>query len=360
MKLTLVTGLLIAGLIVPPISKVNATQLSASARALPVELSEVKSSPWGESLVALGNVYARHQVALVSQVEGVITGLPIHDTQTVSQGQLLVQLDDRQAKALLAQADAQLNEDKRLLKEMVRLHERNSLPESSLLTQRAKVQISQAQRDSAAVTLSYYQTTAPFDGVTGLNTLTEGQYVQRGESLITLTDVERLYIDFNLPSHYLSQLNTKQKLELRFNALPDRVFFSEISSIDPQIDQQSRNLKVRAELFNPEGLLRPGLLAQINVSLEQEIANIVPTSAVFYRGANAYLYVVDADGIARQTEVTLGNTDGALTQVLAGVPPGAHVVSAGVGKISHGSLVKDANRVAQLKPEAQGDDDASL
>ncbi|MGL6259055.1 efflux RND transporter periplasmic adaptor subunit [Vibrio sp. WXL103] len=360
MKSNILSGMLAASLIASSFMPAHASQLPRSARALPVELQEVQSVLWGERLVAIGSVFARHQVELVSQVEGVITGLPVQDTQNVNQGQLLVQLDDRQAKASLAQADAQLKEDKRLLTEMVRLHERNSLPESSLLTQRAKVQISQAKRDAAAVTLSYYQTVAPFNGMTGLTMLTEGQYVQRGEALITLTDVKSLYVDFNLPSHYLSQLKPSQSLELRFDALPDTVFYSEISSIDPQIDPQSRNLQVRTELYNPDALLRPGLLAQIRVSLDDEYVNVVPTSAVFYRGVNSYLYVVDKEGVARQTLVTLGSTDAALTQVIAGVVPGDQVVSSGVGKVNNGTLVQDVKRIAQTQQDVKGADNASL
>ncbi|GAA4889924.1 efflux RND transporter periplasmic adaptor subunit [Ferrimonas pelagia] len=320
--------------------------------AIGVELHTVTEQPWGNRLQALGTVHARNQIDLISQTEGVISQLQIRDGMRVEQQQLLIQIDDRLPQTQLAEAKAALQDDQRQLAELSQLRASNSVSASSLRAQQAQVVIAQARVDAANVTLSHYRLEAPFAGVLGLSQLSVGQYIQRGEALLSLTDLDSLYLDFSLPSQYLSQLRLKQPLQLHFAAWPESHFAAEISSIDPTVDPQSRNVLIRAELNNKTQELRPGLLAQIDLMLGGESTLVLPTSAIFYRGSQAYVYVVDDTDTARQIAVEVGTSQGSQTQVLSGLQPGQQVVSAGVGKLSDGNKVKDLRSEAANVPGA--------
>ncbi|WP_028111892.1 efflux RND transporter periplasmic adaptor subunit [Ferrimonas kyonanensis] len=308
-----------------------------------VELFEVVNEPWGDRLEGVGTVYARNHIEVISQTEGVIRSVDVGDGRVVKKGQSLIQLDPSYPQAILAEAQAQLQDDERRLAELSQLSRSNAVSESSLLEQQAKVAMSKARVDAAQVSLSYYSIKAPFDGVLGLSQLSQGQYIQRGEALLNLTDLNSLYVDFGLPSRYLSLVQVGQLANLHFDAWPDREFTATISSIDPVIDTQSRNLRVRTELDNPQQMLRPGLLVQIHVQLASSPSVVVPTSAIFYRGTEAFVYQVKPDNLAHSVAIEVGSSRGTLTQVLQGLAPGARVVSAGVGKLTDGSPVAVAD-----------------
>ncbi|SHG97620.1 efflux RND transporter periplasmic adaptor subunit [Ferrimonas marina] len=322
-------------------SLVAALPLSASESGKPVEYHTVATAAWGDRLNALATIYARRQIDITSQVDGFITEAMMADGQSVEQGATLVSLDSRFPAAQLADASAHLQEEQRRLQELERLRHSNAVSESSLLQQRAAVARATAQKDAQQVTLSYYRLTAPFTGVLGFSELSPGQYVQRGEVLAQLTDPDSLYLDFHLPSHYLSQLALGQPISLQLDAWPGARFDANISSIELSVDPQSRNVRVRASLPKGDSRLRPGLLARITLTLGQSDALVVPTRSVFYRGSQAYVYRVDEQQRARQVPVSLGGSQGESTQVLDGLSQGDQIVASGVSHLSDGSKVQN-------------------
>ena len=323
-----------------------------------VEIEPVTVQNRNDQLRALGTVAARQQIVVTSRVDGFIEKLNTADGETVAAGQSLVELDSRFEQARLAEAEAQLKEEQRRLKELQQLVARKAVSASELATQEAIVAQSEAQLLAASTTLSFYSLQAPFAGVLGLSQLSPGQYIRPGDELVSLTNLDSLYVDINVPSKYLSRVYRGMALSITFDALPGQTFAASITDVDTVISPESRNLTVRANLDNSELLLRPGLLAKVEVDFSARRVMAVKTSSIFYRGSQAYVYVVSPEGLAVERAVTAGTIDGDITVIAEGLSIGEDIITVGVGKVSQGGRVTSAGDIAQTG--TQGNREALL
>ena len=324
-----------------------------------VDIETVQAQTYQEELSALGTVYARNQIVLTSKVAGSIDTLNFTDSQTVPAGYPLIELDNRFEKARLQEAKAKLLEDKRRLSEMQLLKAKRAVSVSELQAQQALVEQSRASAEAAATTLSFYTLEAPFAGVLGLSDLSPGQYIRAGDPLVTLTDLEHLYVDLNFPDKYLSQIQAGMTVQFQFESWPGLSFHADITSLDSLVNIESRNFRVRADIDNTEGLLRPGLLAQAVLQLTPHSVITVPTSSIFYRGPQAFVYRVVENKAVEQPVATL-QIVGEKTYISSGLSVGDEIITAGVGKVSNGLIVnpssamKKGNRqLTQQNSEAQ-------
>lgn len=311
-----------------------------------VTVSEVAATDWHSQLQALGTVAAREHIVITSRVNGFIDQLNFTDGETVVRGQSLIELDSQLEQARLLEAEVQLQEDLRRLKELELLYDKKAVSQSELEAQKATVSRSEAQLKAATTTLSFYSLEAPFNGMLSTHSLSRGQYISPGDKLVSLTNLDDLYIDFMLPSKYLSQITEELNLELSFSAWPDHVFSATIATIDPTIDPQSRNLKVRAQLDNSDALLRPGLLAQVTLNLPSENVIAIDTSSIFYRGSQAYVYLVNMNGQAFEHPINTSAIYGEVALIDDGLTLGDNIISVGVGKVRNGMQVTPAQITA--------------
>lgn len=324
-----------------------------------VDVQTVQAQTWQEQLTALGSVYARNQITLTSQVAGSINKINFTDSQTIPAGYPLVEIDSRFEQAKLHEAKARLSDDQRRLHEMQLLEAKKAVSLSELQAQEALVEQSSAAVDAAATTLSFYTLEAPFGGVLGLSDISPGQYVRAGDSLVTLTNLEYLYVDLNFPAKYLSQVDTGMAVDLQFEAWPDLHFSATVSSLDPVVNIESRNFKVRTELDNSEGLLRPGLLAQATLSLAPESVITIPTSSIFYRGAQAFVYLVVNNKAIEQAVNTL-QVVGDQTYISSGLTAGDEIITAGISKVTKGIIVTPSSAMNKDRQQFARQNTASI
>jgi multidrug efflux system membrane fusion protein len=122
---------------------------------------------------------------------------------------------------------------------------------------------------------------APFDGVLGVRKINLGEYLQTGQPIVTLTDLNTLYVNFTLPEQELSRLVRGQSIDLTADAFPGRTFKATITTIEPQVAADTRTILIQATLANREQLLRPGMFTAVRVILpaEQNVVT-VPETAV--------------------------------------------------------------------------------
>lgn len=336
------SGLLSLCLLLSPPAMANSKESGSLRGKTIVDMTTVTTKAWQDQLIALGSVYAREQITISSRVDGIIDQLNIHDGQKVESNQPLISLDSRFQQAKLAEAQAKLIEDERRLHELQQLESKRAVSQSDLDMQKATVNQSKAAVNAAQATLSFYALKAPFSGILGLSQLSKGQYIRPGDELVSLTNLESLYIDLNLPSKYMSQIQLDMPLDITFDAWPEFTFQASITSLDTLINQESRNLKVRANLDNSDLLLRPGLLAQATLNLPEQPVLSVPTSSIYYRGAQAFVYTV-VDNKAIETPVVTGQVKGSDTWIASGLNAGDTIIFSGISKVNNGLPVSSAN-----------------
>lgn len=309
-------------------------------RVTPVEAAKVSVEPVVETLHAVGSLQANRSVIVRPEIAGVIEEIQFEETARVEKGQPLFALDDTILRAELAQSEAALRLSQRNAERANELFERKAgtgravdEARSNLEADRAAVALSRARLEKTKIL-------APFEGVAGLHSVDQGEYVVAGQDLVSLDDVDPIEIDFNVPERFLRFLNVGQPIRLKVDAMPGQTFDGNVSAISPRADPAGRSLAIRARVPNPDGRLRPGLFAEIDVVVEhRQAAIVVPEQAIVPQGDKLFVFRV-VEGKAALTPVKVGLRIYGKVEIVEGLGPEDVVVTAGQLKIRDGVPVK--------------------
>lgn len=171
---------------------------------------------------------------------------------------------------------------------------------------------------------------APTGGVVLERLVAEGDYVQTGQPLYRLADLSSVWVELAAYETDLAALRPGQAVELDFTALPGETLTGEIIFVAPWVDRQSRTAPVRVQLDNPDGQLRPGMLAEARVQVTAPPALAVPAQAVLFTGQRSLVYVqVAGEPVFTPREITLGARNEDHYAVLDGLAEGERVVVQG-------------------------------
>lgn len=288
---------------------------------------------------AVGSLKALNAVELTTEASGRVVEINLKSGRQIEQGDLLLRLDDRQARADLGVIEAQLADAKRQYERARSLRDKNSISQSLVDELRTAVEVSEAQRDAARVRLEDHRIEAPFSGVAGLSNISIGAYVTAGTTITTLDATSQMELNFSIPERFLGQINSGQKVEAGSPAYPNQLFSGELIELGTRIDELSRSLPVRAMIDNADGRLRPGQFMSVSLTLRERQALVVPEQAVMVRGDEKYVFVAE-DGIARRVSITLGSRMPGHVEIANGLTPEDAVVVTGQDRLSSGDRIR--------------------
>ena len=311
--------------------------------AIPVELAPVLVGSVDEAATAVGTLEANEAVIIRPEISGIVTGVRFVDGQVVTQGMVLIELDDAELQAQAAQAAAQLKIARLTYDRMRRLLENRSTVVSPQQVDQARseLQSADAQHTVYLTRLKKTRIVAPFSGTLGIRRFSPGDYVQPGQDLVNLEDVRTIHVDCKVPEVFLSRLAAGQQVQVITDAYPEEVFTGEISALDPRIDVVNRAVRVRARVPNSHGKLGPGLFATVRLLLgRNDGALLLPEEAVVHQGDQAFVYRV-IDGAAKWTQVVLGMREHGKVQIQHGLAAGEVVVRTGQHKLRDGVRVSE-------------------
>ncbi|HEY1857251.1 efflux RND transporter periplasmic adaptor subunit [Acidocella sp.] len=325
-----------------------------SSQAQTVATTVAATSNWQPALSSVGSVVAVNGANLSAEVAGIVDTISFKSGDDVPAGALLVTLRPNNDPAVLAQLQATAALDEINYQRDVKQFRANAIAQSQVDTDRANLQAAQAQVQAQQALMVEKHIRAPFAGRLGIRQVDVGQYLPVGTAIVTLQQLNPLYVDFYLPQQALSQLQVGQTVNVGIDAFPGQTFPAKIAALDAVVDTTSRSVQVRATLPNDNLLLRPGMFAtvKVNVGAPQELVTL-PQTALTYNPYGTTVYTVqhqtDPNGkpalTAQQAFVTTGDTRGDQVAVLTGVAPGAEVVTAGQLKLRNGSPVVVNNDV---------------
>jgi len=305
----------------------------------PVLTAEVEGRADDLKLQAVGTGTARRSVTLKADTAGQIQKVAFEAGTRVREGQALMTLVDRQERLTLELAEVRLSEAQRNLERFRRLKQRGSATTVTLEEAETQAEVARIERDSAKTALDKRTIRAPFDGVTGIPMVTPGARVDVETDIVSLDDRSSLRVEFDLPEEYLARLQVGNRVEAKTPAFPNRNFPARIIEIDSRVDVLSRTARVRAEIENPEDLLRPGMSFVVDVFLPGELKAAVPQLAVQWTRGGPYVWRV-VDGKAMQAPVELHGRQDGLVLVEGDIVPGDIVVIEGVQRLRPGRAVQ--------------------
>jgi len=319
---------------------VAAPGAAPAVKAPPVEVASARSTQASTEIEAVGTLSSDEAVSVAAEIAGRIATIAFKEGESVKAGDVLVKLDDALARAELAESEAGLK------LAQANFERATSLSKSGAGTQRARdealaaLDTSRAAIELARVRLEKMEIRAPFDGVVGLRAVSVGAYAQIGQALVNLEKIDTLKLDFRLPEIYLRDIAVGQKVEVRVDAIPDRMFEGTVYAIDPMLDVNGRALKIRARLPNKDGILRPGLFARVKVIGQSRGAVVVvPEGAIVPRGTESVVFTVE-DGKAVESKVSLGRRTKGEVEILDGLQADSTVVTAGHQRVRNGQPVE--------------------
>ncbi|UUE11932.1 efflux RND transporter periplasmic adaptor subunit [Dickeya zeae] len=321
----------------------------AEYRALPpIPVSTIRAEPRSvaEQLQAVASLQAVREVLLAPDTSGRVTAINFDAGQFVREGDVLIQLYDapEQADRLAAKAKADFAQ--------LQLRRSQALASTGagsreLLEQR----MSEAAQSAAEVKqldarIQQKAIRAPFSGQLGIRRVNPGQYLNAGDEIASLTQLDPLYVNFTLPQQDLPKLTPGASVQVTVDAAPGRVFTAKVSTIDPRIDRETRNIAIQALLPNADQSLKSGMYATARLTLPaSNDAIVLPQTAIQTSASGDSVVLVqsvDVQGIGKTVAVPVitGRRLGEEVVVTQGVKAGDIVVTAGQNRLPPGAVVK--------------------
>lgn len=304
-----------------------------------VTAAEVEEVVWVDTIQALGTARANESVTLTAKVTEVVRRVRFEDGDRVEAGDVLVELTGQAEVAQLEEARAALNEAQKQLDRMEGLVAQGTIPRAQYDTQRASRDSARARANAIRARLAERVISAPFAGRLGFRHVSDGALVTPGTVITTLDDTSVIKLDFNVPETALSTLSPGQAIRATSAAWPEQVFEGTVTSIGSRVDPVTRAVAVRASLPNPEDLLKPGMLMQVNLLAVPRRTLVVPELSVVQVGASSFVFRIGDDDVVEQVAVELGARRRGQVEVLAGVAAGERVVVDGTFRVRTGSRV---------------------
>ncbi len=316
----------------------------SKARSVLVVTESVGTHEIAQTLTLVGKLEAEESVVISAEVSGKVDSIKVKPNQKVNQGQLLVQLNDDKAKAIIAEANAYLRDEKRKLTEFERLAKKGAITQTEIDAQKASVDIAVARLDAAKAQLKDLYITAPFDGTVGFIDFSRGKMVNSGAELFTLDNLSKMRLDLQIPERFLSMLSEGMKVTATSHAWHGLTFEGKVIGIDTRINSETLNLRTRIQFDNQDNRLKPGMLMSVIVTFPAISAPSIPVQALQYSGTRRYVYVVDDNNKATKTEVLLGARVGNEVVIEQGLNIGERIVVQGIVNIRDGATVKETNQ----------------
>jgi len=321
------------------------------------------------SVTATGRAVANREVLLTSQTQGFIRSLPVRESQAVSEGDLLIQVDTtelglalRQARADLVDAEAtfriQTLFDDSIADPQIREQRRQVIRSTSGLNA-AEIALERARID-----LDRARIVAPFGGRIGDLQVFESQFVSAGTELMRLVDIDPIRVEIGVLEREIGMLAPGRTARVTFTAFPGEVFEGRIQSINPIVNPEEKSARVTVVLSNPGGRIKPGMYAEAELEARSFADRVlVPRSAVLARGdlldrEIVFLFEPDSETDGEPSEtgralwqyVQTGERNGDMVEIVPSdegmIDPGQWVLTDGHHYLAHDTRVRLVDNVA--------------
>ena len=295
------------------------------------------------SIEALGTLRANESITLTSNVTKKVTRINFEDGKRVNKGDILVETTSLEESALLQEARFNTDEAKKQLDRVSALV-KNDAASESLLDQRVReYESARARYNATESRLKDLVILAPFSGVVGLRNVSVGALVSPGDQITTLNDDSKMKLDFTVPAVYLRSLVVGLPIVAESSDLGGKVFQGEVFSIDNQIDEVTRAIKVRALLDNKNHELKQGMLMKVDLKSSARDAVVISEAALVPLGSNNFVFLLKKEQkgfVVERKPVVIGERIAGAVEIKSGLAVGDKVVTHGLQKIRAGQQVK--------------------
>jgi membrane fusion protein (multidrug efflux system) len=349
-----------------------------------VSTTKVAYAEWQPALTAVGSLRAARGADLALDIAGLVTKVNVQSGDEVKEGQVLLQLRDSEDIAQLHQLEAAAALAEVTFGRAKQQLAVKAISQADFDAASADLKAKQAAVQQQQVNVSKKTLRAPFAGRAGIVTLNPGTFLDSGKTIVTLQQLDPVFVDFHLPQKNLGELHVGQKVTLTLDAFADKSFEGVLSAISPKVDSDTRNVQVEAKVPNPDRVLTPGMFANASIEVGSQQRNLtLPQTAVVYNPYGETVFIVKKKSefdkaqataakdagqnaqpagakdagkdkskelppdtlVVQQAFVTTGATRGDQVAIVKGLEEGAEVVTSGQIKLKSGSPITIDNKV---------------
>lgn len=308
-------------------------------KSVMVDAIVVEPMLFENTLKTTGSILANEEVELRSEISGRVKSILFEEGGTVSQGQLLLKIDDSELQAELRKLAV---EEKLAADDMSRkskLREINAISQEELDISQNKLGVVRAQMDIVRSRIDKTEIRAPFSGRIGLRFVSTGAYLNPSTLIARLQANDPAKIQFSIPEKYHHMVQQGSTISFRVEGI-DSNFNGRIYASEGQIDPGTRTLTYRARASNSRNLLRPGAFVQVNLTMAS-ISNAIsiPSECIIPDISGEKVFVMSG-GLAKSIYIRSGVRGERQVQVLEGLNPGDTVISSGLMQLQEGSPVQ--------------------
>ena len=308
-----------------------------------VTVVEARLALFTDRIEALGTLRANESVELTATIGERVVETGFTDGQRVEAGHILVKLSSTEEEALLKETTSAASEAKKQYDRMAQLADRGTSSVSQLDEAHRIYETAKARQLAIESRLAELVVKAPFAGIVGLRNISVGAVVRPGDPITTLDDDSKMLLDFTLPAAFLGMVASGTSIEATTASFGAKPFQGVVRSVSSRVDPQTRSATVRAEIPNPDRLLKPGMLMKVDLLGNPREALAIPEGALQPDGRSNFVMVVentDAGAVAKRREVRSGTRRQGEVEILEGLSPGEKIVAHGAFKLSDGASVR--------------------
>ncbi len=261
----------------------------------PATVSTIKTaySEWQPALTAIGSLRAARGADLALDIAGLVTKVNVQSGDEVKEGQVLLQLRDSEDVAQLHQLEAAAALAEVTFGRAKQQLAVKAISQADYDTAAADLKAKQAAVQQQQVNVAKKQLRAPFAGRAGIVTINPGAFLDSGKMIVTLQQLDPVFVDFHLPQKNLGELHVNQKVTLTLDAFGNKSFEGTLSAISPKVDSDTRNVQIEAKVPNPDRVLTPGMFTNASVEVgEQQRYLTLPQTAIVYNPYGETVFIV--------------------------------------------------------------------
>lgn len=322
------------------VSQGGAVEASGPARQAPgVVVAPARTDRIERTVSAVGAARPLRAVELAALSEGRVVELGFQGGDTVTEGQILMRLDDRAQASSLQEAEAGLVRAQNAFERAETLVRQNRVPQSEYDNARAELTRAGAVVDRARRDLDERTLYAPFDGVASFRSVDVGAVVRANTTIAELVDIAALDVDFAVPERFYGEVRSGAAVRATTDIFPGETFEGVLTSVGSRIDTVSRSFTARARIPNADLRLPGDAFMRVTLVLDSREAVLAPEEAVAAEGGATFVYVVADDRVQRRA-VTVGARSAGRAEIVEGLADGELVVTRGLQKVGDGRPVR--------------------
>lgn len=337
-------------------------QMSQPQPPAVIEATTAQRTSWTQAIKAVGSVTAVNGVEVANEVAGVVESIGFESGDRVKKGDVLLRMDTSTDEAALRtqRADAQLAQQQ--FDRNANLLPKRAVSQAQYDEAKANMEAARARVNEAEAQLQKKIIKAPFDGALGLRLVDQGQYLGVGTSIVEINMLDPIYVDYTISEKELTNVDVGNDVVATVAAVPNKEFRGEVSAINSSVNPQTRTVRIRATLGNPEQELRPGMFATIQTVRPQEREVVtLPRTAISFNTYGDFVYVLKENGegqlVTERRSVETGGTRDGRVEVTSNLEAGERVVATGLLRLRAGQPVKieseDGNNGSSGQPSGE-------